>query len=162
MQTQIAEQFERASAPDAEQRAAVITQRGPAIRVVLTIGTVGLTCDEMAAMPPLELVCALGVGYENIDVAHARLHGIALANGGETSGDCVADHAIGLLIAAVRQIPAFDSACRNGIWRNALPSLPQLAHKRRGMLGLGTIEARIAQRAGLRHGSGLPQPPFEQ
>ena len=95
-------------------------------------------------------------------MAHARLHGIALANGAGTRTDCVADHAIGLLIAAMPQIPAFDTACRSGIWRDALPSLPQLAHQHMGMLGLGSIAARIAQRAGLRHGSGLPQPPFAQ
>ena len=47
-------------------------------------------------------------------------------------------------IAAVPEIPAFDTACRSGIWRYALPSLPQLAHKYMGMLGLGSIAARIA------------------
>ena len=76
-QAQIAEQFEVAYAPDAGQRAALITQRGAAIRVVLTIGTVGLTAGEMAAMPQLELVCAQGVGYEKIDLEYARSHGIA-------------------------------------------------------------------------------------
>ena len=142
-QTQVAREFELAYVPDAAQRGALITQRGAAIRVVLTIGTVGLTAGEMAAMPQLELVCALGVGYEKIDVEHARSRGVALANGAGTNDDCVADHAMGLLIAVVRQIPAFDSACRNGVWRDALPMLPQLAHKRMGILGLGTIGAKI-------------------
>ena len=41
-------------------------------------------------------------GYENIAVAHAKARGIVLANGAGTNDDCVADHAFGLLIAAVR------------------------------------------------------------
>ena len=54
------------------RRSARIASDGPRIRAVLTIGTIGLTAAEIDAMPALELVCALGVGYENIDVEHAR------------------------------------------------------------------------------------------
>ncbi len=144
---QIAEQFDLLYAPTAAERAQQIAARGAEVRAVLTIGTVGLTAAEMDAMPALELVCALGVGYELIDVAHARGRGIALANGAGTNDDCVADHAFGLLIAAVRRIPETDRACRAGVWRDALPTAPQLAHKRMGILGLGTIGRKIAQRA---------------
>ncbi|XAH22926.1 2-hydroxyacid dehydrogenase [Xylophilus sp. GW821-FHT01B05] len=144
---QIAERYELLYAPKPAERAAQIAARGAEVRAVLTIGTVGLTAAEMDAMPKLELVCTLGVGYERVEIDAARARGIALANGAGTNDDSVADQALGLLIAAVRRIPQSDRACRDGIWRDALPMSPQVSGKRMGILGLGTIGRKIAQRA---------------
>ena len=89
-QNQIRQRYDMLYAPTAQERATQIAARGAEIRVVLTMGTLGLTVAEMAAMPALELVCALGVGYEGIDLAYARGRGITLANGAGTNDDCVA------------------------------------------------------------------------
>ena len=143
----IAEFFDLRYVPDLAGRAVVRATRGADIRVVLTIGAVGLTAQEMDAMPQLELVCALGAGFENIDRVHAQARGIVVANGAGTNEDSVADHTLGLLLAAVRAIPRNDRACRDGLWRDALPLPPQVAHRRLGILGLGSIGMKIAQRA---------------
>ena len=143
----IAEFFDLLYVPDLAGRAVVLATRGADIRVVLTIGAVGLTAQEMDAMPQLELVCALGAGFENIDRVHAQARGIVVANGAGTNEDSVADHTLGLLLAAVRAIPRNDRACRDGLWRDALPLPPQVAHRRLGILGLGSIGMKIAQRA---------------
>lgn len=143
----IAEYFELLYVPKAEDRAAALAARAADIRAVLTIGTIGLTALEMDAMPALEIVCALGAGHENIDSAHARQRGIVVANGAGTNDDSVADHALGLLLAVVRAIPRNNAACRAGVWRDALPLSPQLAHRRLGIIGLGTIGLKIARRA---------------
>ena len=78
----------------------------------LTIGSIGLTAKEIDAMPSLELVCAMGAGYENIDTAKCRERGIAVGNGAGTNDSCVADHAMALLLASVRRVPAYDRATR--------------------------------------------------
>ena len=101
----------------------------------------------MQRMPKLSLVCAMGAGYENIDVAYAKAHGIAVGNGAGTNDECVADHAMGLLIAAVRGIVKLDKATRAGIWRSAMPLPANVSGKRLGVVGLGTIGAKIAKRA---------------
>jgi len=142
----IGEHFEVRYAPDADGRARAIASHGASIRAVLTIGSVGLTAAEIDAMPQLALVCALGAGYENVDVAHARARGIAVANGAGTNDSCVADHAFALLLATVRAVPALDRATRDGVWRTELPLRPNVSGKRLGILGLGTIGRRIAQR----------------
>ncbi|WP_394791064.1 2-hydroxyacid dehydrogenase [Rhodoferax sp.] len=133
-------------APTAELRAAHVLADGAQIRAVLTIGSVGLSAVEMDAMPALEIVCALGVGYENIDVAHARARGIVLANGAGTNDDCVADHAFALLLAAVRNVPKLDQQCRLGVWRDALPLSASVSRRRLGIVGLGGIGHKVAQR----------------
>ncbi|RDK10833.1 2-hydroxyacid dehydrogenase [Cupriavidus lacunae] len=142
----IAERFEILYAPDAEGRAAQIATQGERIRAVLTIGSAGLSAAEIDAMPALELVCALGAGFENIAVAHARARGVAVANGAGTNDSCVADHAFALLLATVRAVPQLDAATRAGTWRTALPLRPNVSGKRLGIVGLGTIGQRIARR----------------
>ena len=114
---------------------------------MLTIGSVGLTAAQMDGLPALTLACALGAGYENIDVEYAKARGIVVANGAGTNDDCVADHAVGLLIAAVRGIPKLDTATHAGAWRTSLPLPPNVSHKRLGIAGLGAIGKKIARRA---------------
>jgi lactate dehydrogenase-like 2-hydroxyacid dehydrogenase len=147
-QTLLGERFDLHYAPEAPDRAAAIATQGARVRVVLTIGVLGLTAQEMEAMPALELVCCMGAGYEMVDIAAARARGIALANGQGTNDDCVADHAFGLLIAAVRNFHQLDRLCREGVWRLAIPQPPNVSGKKLGILGLGTIGQKIAKRAG--------------
>ncbi|MEJ7686873.1 MAG: 2-hydroxyacid dehydrogenase [Variovorax sp.] len=146
-QSRIATLYETTYAPTPEQRAAAIAAQGAKFRAVLTIGVIGLTAEEIAAMPALELVCAMGAGFELIDVDAARARGIALANGSGTNDDCVADHAFGLLIGVMRGIRKLDRLCREGVWRTDIPQPPNVSGKRLGILGLGTIGRKIAKRA---------------
>ena len=144
---QMAQAFEVIYAPDAAQAAAAIAQHGSGVRVVLTIGATGLSPAQIDAMPALTLICVLGAGYENVAVGHAKARGIVVATGAGTNDDCVADHAWGLLIAAQRRILALDKSTREGVWRTALPLPPNVSHKRLGVIGLGAIGKKIAQRA---------------
>ena len=139
--------FEVVYAPDAEQAEAAIAAHGARVHCVCTIGATGLSAAQMQRMPKLSLVCAMGAGYENIDLAYTRAHGIAVGNGVGTNDECVADHAMGLLIAAVRGMVKLDKATRAGVWRSALPLPPNVSGKRLGIVGLGTIGAKIARRA---------------
>ncbi|WP_321961287.1 2-hydroxyacid dehydrogenase [Paraburkholderia sp. J7] len=141
------ETFDVIYAPDADARAKAVAEHGKDVRVVLTNGTTGLTADEIDRMPALELAGALGAGHENIALDHARERGIALCNGAGVNADCVADHALALLLAAVRAVPQFDAACRAGVWRDALPMRPTVTGRRLGIVGYGHIGEKVARRA---------------
>jgi lactate dehydrogenase-like 2-hydroxyacid dehydrogenase len=143
----ISAQYEILYAKDKQSRADMIAGAARQVAVVLTNGGTGLTGAEMAALPRLQLVCAFGAGYENVDVAYARAHGIEIATGAGTNDSCVADHAMALLLAVVRDIPGMDKACRSGGWRDHLPLQPDLSGKRMGIVGLGAIGKKIARRA---------------
>lgn len=133
-----------ASTPEA--RAATIAA-SPHMRAVLTNGATGLTAAEMDAMPKLEIICAIGVGYENVDVAAARARGITLTHGPGTNTVPVADHAMGLMLAVVRGIVATDAMVRRGDWLKARAPRPSISGKKLGILGLGQIGLEIARRA---------------
>ncbi|GAA4335155.1 2-hydroxyacid dehydrogenase [Pigmentiphaga soli] len=144
---QARERYEIIYAPDRESRAKAVAEHGHRIRAALTIGSIGLTGEEIAAMPKLELISALGVGYELIDLDAARARGIALSNGAFTNDRTVADHAFALLLAIVRQIPLRDRTTRQGAWRTGVRPPPQVSGKRLGILGMGAIGGQIARRA---------------
>ncbi len=141
------ERFRVIDAPDPAARAAAIATRADEIDLVLTNGTVGFKADEIAALPRLRLLAALGVGHENLDLAAARARGVAVCNGAGTNDDCVADHALALLLASVRALPQQGAALRAGVWRDALPLFPHFNRRRLGIIGLGAIGQKIARRA---------------
>jgi len=145
---QVAQAYDLVYAPTPEQKVAAIREHGHRFRAVLTIGAVGLSAAEMDAMPQLELVCALGVGYESIDLAAAKARGLVVTNGAGTNDGCVADHAFGLLLAAVRGIVQLDKGVRDGLFRDQLQFYtPTVSGKKLGIVGLGMIGRQIARRA---------------
>ena len=143
----ISASFDIIHAPTPTQRSQAIADHGSTIRAVLSNGTTGLTAAEIDRLPQLEFVSALGAGYENIAVDHARARNIVVVNGAGTNDDCVADHAFALLLAVVRDVPQRDIATRNGVWRDALPMRPAVSGKRLGIVGLGNIGQKVARRA---------------
>lgn len=149
----VAQYFELIYAPnegasaDRSNSATQIATHGDTIRIVLTNGATGITVDEINALPKLEILCTLGVGYETVPVEYLKQRGIRVCNAAGTNEDCVADHAMGLLLAAIRGIPSLNSAVRKGIWRDAIPRPPNVSGKRLGFLGMGGIAKKIARRA---------------
>ena len=141
----VAQNFELIYAPnegagvDRSNSAAKITAHGHEIRVVLTNGATGITIDEINALPKLEILGTLGVGYENVPVEYLKQRGIRVCNAAGTNEDCVADHAMGLLLAAIRGIPFLNHAVRRGVWRDAIPRPTNVSYKRLGFLGMGYI-----------------------
>jgi len=133
-------------APTPQQRGAAI-KASPALRAVLTNGATGFTAAEMDALPRLEIICAIGVGHENIDVAAAHARGIVVTHGPGTNATSVADHTLALLMAIARDIPAADAAAKSGRWMAARQPRATISGKRLGILGLGQIGLEIARRA---------------
>ena len=140
-------ELELVYAPPSPMAEATIQQHAARVQVVLTIGSIGFSAAQMDVLPQLQLVCALGVGYEKVDVAHARSRGIVAANGAGTNDSCVADHAMALVLASVRQLAYYEAQLRAGVWRTELPLPAGITGKRLGVLGLGTIGRKIALRA---------------
>lgn len=133
--------------PEPAAAEAALQQHAARVQMVLTIGSVGLSAVQMDQLPALQLVCALGAGYEKVDVVHARTRGIATGNGAGTNDSCVADHTLALVLASVRQLDYYGAQLRAGVWRTTLPLPAGITGKRLGVLGLGTIGRKIALRA---------------
>jgi len=92
-------------------------------------------------LPALELLALTGRNSGHVDVEAATERGVLVV---ETAGSGAAaiEHTIGLILAAVRHIPAEDRAMREGRWQTRLGA--ELAGKTLGVIGLGRIGSRIA------------------
>ncbi len=132
-------------APTPAMRAQAVASRGDEIDAVLTRGPLGLTADEIAALPKLGIICVIGAGYEQVDLLAAEARGITVTNGAGVNAPTVADHAMALLLSAVRDIPLADASVRRSEWRKV--TRPSFANKRIGILGLGAVGMAIARRA---------------
>jgi lactate dehydrogenase-like 2-hydroxyacid dehydrogenase len=143
----IAEYFQIHYVPDMTDQTPEKLAQYAQVPAMLTNGAIGCSAEQMAALPRLGLVCALGAGYENIDLEAAKQRGVAVANGASTNDNCVADHAMALLLACVRRVVSGDAHIRQGGWRETLPPPPNVSGKRMGILGLGTIGRQIAKRS---------------
>lgn len=117
------------------------------IEAVVTNGSTGLGAGFIAKLPSLRLVCAFGVGYENVDLAAAQARGIVVANAPDTNGETVADHAIGLLLALSRGYGVLTTAVCAGQWKQARAARPTLHGATLGLIGMGRVGQAIARRA---------------
>ena len=125
-----------------------VREAGGTVRAVLTNGRGGLTGDEMALLPNLEIICAVGAGYEAVDLETARRRGIAVTNSPDANAPAVADSAMMLLMAATRHLRQADRHVHGGGWQDQWRvDTPTISGKRLGILGMGKIGARIARRA---------------
>jgi len=86
---------------------------------VLTTSWDIIDAEMISACPKLRLICNMGVGYNNIDIAAARLQKIMVTNTPSVTDDAVADLAMGLMIAAARRLPKADGFVRSGQWTKA-------------------------------------------
>ncbi|WP_420961203.1 2-hydroxyacid dehydrogenase [Brucella sp. IR073] len=108
-----------------------------------------LNAAFMDALPNLEIVANFGVGYDNVDAAHAGKTGIMVTNTPDVLTEEVADTALGLLIDTVRELPQAQAWLRAGKWEtegNYPLTKLSLRGRRAGIFGLGRIGKAIARR----------------
>jgi lactate dehydrogenase-like 2-hydroxyacid dehydrogenase len=132
---------------EADDGQAFLREVGPRIRGIATFH--GCDAALMRACPELEIVSSFGVGYDNVDTAYAREHGIRVCNTPGVLDDAVAELAFCLMISLCRRIPQTDRYVREGRWSREgnYPFTQELTGTAVGVLGLGRIGKAFAQRA---------------
>ena len=98
------------------------------------------------SLPKLGLIACFTAGYDGVDLAWARQRGLKISHSPGVNSEDVADHAIGLLLAAWRRIAEGDRQLRSGGWRAKEKMLtPSLGGHELGIVGLGAIGEAVAQ-----------------
>ena len=116
--------------------------------MAITYNTVRADARTLARFPKLEIVSSFGVGYDHVDAAYAREHNIMVTNTPDVLTEEVADIAMGLLIATLREFIKADRYLRSGLWQTQqFPlSVGSLRDRKVGMVGMGRIGQAIARR----------------
>ncbi len=117
--------------------------------IVVTWHTVPVNDAFLARFPKVEIVASFGVGYDHIDAAAAAKRGVTVTHTPDVLSDEVADTAMALLLAAVRETGPAERHLRAGRWASHGPYrlTSSLRGRTMGVLGLGRIGKAIAKRA---------------
>ncbi|MER2598901.1 MAG: phosphoglycerate dehydrogenase [Caldilineales bacterium] len=94
----------------------------------------------------LRVVGRAGVGVDNIDVPAATAAGVTVVNAPTGNTVAAAEHAVAMLLALARHIPAADHSVRSGEWKRSQFMGTEVRNKRLGLLGLGRIASLVAER----------------
>ncbi|WP_186116365.1 2-hydroxyacid dehydrogenase [Burkholderia gladioli] len=134
-----------AEAPD---RAALLAELAPRVRVLATNGESGADAALIDALPRLEIIVSYGVGVDAIDLAHAAAKGIRVTNTPDVLTEDVADMGLALMLSVAREISRNDARVRAGEWgREHFALTSRMYGKRLGIIGLGRVGRAVARRA---------------
>lgn len=100
--------------------------------------------------PKLRYIGECATGYNNIDIAAAKAHGVTVCNVAGYSTDAVAQHTFALILHDYSRVAQYDAAVRQGAWKQAktfciMPyPMQELAGKKLAVVGYGSIGRKVA------------------
>jgi phosphoglycerate dehydrogenase-like enzyme len=103
--------------------------------------------DVLAAASELRVIARVGVGTDSIDLEAATEAGVVVVTTPGANQETTADHAVAMILAAVRRVVEHDSAIRRGEWRRGGELTPWELHRTTvGLVGFGSIGRAVARR----------------
>lgn len=102
--------------------------------------------EALSHAPRLTVVARAGVGLDNVEVPAATERGVMVVNAPTSNIVSAAEHAVALLLAVARRVPAADASLRDGQWKRSAFSGVELSGKTVAIVGLGKIGQLFAQR----------------
>lgn len=106
-----------------------------------------VTSEILDAAGRLKVVGRAGIGVDNIDIAAATSKGVLVMNTPFGNSITTAEHAIALMFALARQLPAADLSTQAGKWEKSRFMGVELTGKVLGVVGCGNIGSIVAERA---------------
>ena len=119
----------------------------PRIRAVIGSGAGSVPGALIEALPKLEIITVVGVGFDGVDLNTAKARGVTVTNTPDVLTDDVADLALGLILCVSRELCRAHNFTVAGEWERApLPLATKVGGKVLGIVGLGRIGKAVARR----------------
>ncbi len=106
-----------------------------------------ITADVVKAAKHLKVVGRAGIGVDNVDIPAATAAGVIVMNTPFGNSITTAEHAIALMMALARDIPAANTSTQAGKWEKSRFMGVELYGKTLGLIGAGNIGSIVADRA---------------
>ncbi|HYA75522.1 MAG TPA: phosphoglycerate dehydrogenase [Burkholderiaceae bacterium] len=106
-----------------------------------------VTSAILSAATRLRIIGRAGIGVDNVDVAGATARGIVVMNTPFGNSITTAEHAIAMIFALAREIPAANTSTHAGKWEKSRFMGVELTGKTLGIIGCGNIGSIVADRA---------------
>ena len=135
--------------PKLGARSATEVRRLAAGAVAAIVSTDPFDRSVFAATPDLRVISRVGVGTDSIDLDAATAAGVAVLITPGGNRETVADHAMALILAALRRVVEHDASVRRGEWRRGGELMARDLHGSTvGLVGHGQIGRAVARRLG--------------
>ncbi len=105
------------------------------------------TADLISKATNLRVIGRAGIGVDNVDIPAASAKGIVVMNTPFGNSITTAEHAIAMMFACARQIPAADASTQAGKWEKSRFMGTEITGKTLGLIGAGNIGSVVAARA---------------
>jgi D-3-phosphoglycerate dehydrogenase len=106
-----------------------------------------VTADVIRVAKSLKVIGRAGIGVDNVDIPAATAAGIIVMNTPFGNSITTAEHAIALMMALARDIPAANASTHAGKWEKNRFMGVELTGKVFGLVGCGNIGSIVADRA---------------
>src|SRR6185436_19304169 len=137
---------ERPDLPKDELKAVIGDYDGLAVRSATKVNA-----ELLDAAPKLKVIGRAGIGVDNVDIPAATARGVVVMNTPFGNSITTAEHAVALMFALARELPAADNSTQSGKWEKNRFMGVELTSKTLGLIGCGNIGSIVADRAlGLR------------
>lgn len=114
---------------------------------IVTRSGTAVTDELLSHATQLRVVGRAGVGLDNVDVDAATRRGILVINAPTANILSATEHTMAMMLSLCRNIPAADASVRKGEWKRSKFMGVELSGKTLGIIGLGRIGSRVAERA---------------
>jgi len=86
---------------------------------IAIINKVPMRGDTLKQLPQLKMIAVAATGYDVVDVAYCKEHGIAVANIRNYAIHTVPEHTFALILALRRNLIAYRQDVENGVWNRS-------------------------------------------
>lgn len=106
-----------------------------------------LTADVLKHAKNLKVIGRAGIGVDNVDIPAATAAGVIVMNTPFGNSITTAEHAIALILALARELPAANASTQAGKWEKNRFMGVEITGKVLGLIGSGNIGSIVADRA---------------
>ncbi|UCE41871.1 MAG: 3-phosphoglycerate dehydrogenase [Candidatus Aminicenantes bacterium] len=117
----------------------------PEFHIAVIRGATKMTRNVIQAASNLELIVRAGIGLDNIDRDAAKENGVQVNNTPAATTTSVAEHTLGLMLAAVRNHGKANLSMKAHKWEKKALSGTELFQKILGIIGSGRIGLEVAR-----------------
>jgi phosphoglycerate dehydrogenase-like enzyme len=111
------------------------------------VSTDPFDADVLESAGSLRVIARIGVGTDSIDMDVATRRGVAVCTTPGANASSTADHAVALMLAALRRITEYDTGIRAARWARTGEAAPwELNRATVGLVGLGAIGRLVRRR----------------
>ncbi len=118
---------------------------------VIITNKVKITADAISSSKSLKLICVFATGYDNIDIAAAKKHSVAVCNVPGYSTDSVTLFTLATALSLYSHLGEYNEYVKSGLYSESgianrlIPVFHELSGKTWGIVGYGNIGKSVAK-----------------